>query len=63
MCMVGSDKVIDKGLSDSIGRPLGEGSSLRMKESVGRPEKWGEHDVCSENQQGGVTRATREEKI
>ena len=44
MRVVGSDKVIDKGLSDSIGGPLREGSSLRFKLDNGGPEEWGEHD-------------------
>ena len=44
MRVVGSDKVIDKGLSDSIGGPLGEGSSLRFELDNGGPEEWGEHD-------------------
>jgi hypothetical protein len=49
MRVVGSDKVIDKGLSDSIGGPLREGSSssedssLRFELDNGGPEEWGEH--------------------
>ena len=53
MRVVGSDKVIDKGLSDSIGGPLGEGSSLRFELHNGGPEEWGEHDF------GGAKAADR----
>jgi len=53
MRVVGSDKVIDKGLSDSIGGPLGEGSSLRFELDNGGPEEWGEHDF------GGAKAADR----
>lgn len=59
MRVVGSDKVIDKGLSDSIGGPLREGSSssedssLRFELDNGGPEEWGEHNV------GGAKAADR----
>ena len=52
MRVVGSDKVIDKGLSDSIGGPLREGS-LRFELDNGGPEEWGEHNV------GGAKAADR----